>query len=153
MITVLGDAYTEYNYSEFPVADFFSFNPDGPSTESEPGHHEGLPLFTPRGRSQMENFDKQYNMYSITTPPAQAGASVLAFHDDRSHEPRFARTFATFVPGEKEVKVQMLGLGLEKGEDTSARKPATASLGVEFYSGAVYYVTSDLGSVVIQYMD
>ena len=80
------------------------------------------------------------------TPPSQAGSTVLAFHDELSSETRFARTLATFTPG-KEVTIRILDDTVVGG------KPATFSLNVEFYSGAIYYVTKDLQSVVIRYLD
>ncbi|KAL5504770.1 hypothetical protein ACEPAH_7433 [Sanghuangporus vaninii] len=140
VITVLRDAYDDRHYYDFPLIEFFSFGLETSGSSSEQSTLKSL------GQTSFKASDPQFTTYSVMTPPSQAGSTVLAFHDELSHETRFARTLATFAPG-KEVAIRILDDAVVGG------KPATFSLSVEFYSGAIYYVTKDLQSVVVRYLD
>lgn len=88
------------------------------------------------------------NSYSLMAPPSQSGIACVAFHDD--HDPvhaRYVRALALFVPGRETLYCPLEHVIL--GEE--GRRPATYSLNVEHYSGAVYYLTEDMRSVVIKY--
>ncbi|KAL5532090.1 hypothetical protein ACEPAF_5654 [Sanghuangporus sanghuang] len=143
VITVLRDAYDDQHYYDFPLVEFFSFGLETSGSSSEQSTH---PILKSLGQTHFKAFDPQFTTYSIMTPPSQAGSTVLAFHDELSHETRFARTLATFASG-KEVTIRILD------ETDVGGKPATFSLNVEFYSGAIYYVTKCLQNVVIRYFD
>ncbi|KAL5521297.1 hypothetical protein ACEPAG_9220 [Sanghuangporus baumii] len=143
VITVLRDAYDDQHYYDFPLAEFFSFGKETSGSSDEQNTHPNLRSL---GQTHFKALDPQFTTYSVMTPPSQAGSTVLAFHDELTHETRFARTLATFAPG-KEVAIRILD------ETVVGGKPATFSLNVEFYSGAIYYVTKDLQNVVIRYLD
>lgn len=101
--------------------------------------------------SSMEDF----STYSILSPPSRSATAVFAFHNDGVgigpvnghdyHQSGPERMLATFAQG------QVLFSPID--HLTLAHPPATRSLYIEFYSGAVYYASADSDAVVILHFD
>lgn len=132
-----------------------------PNRELVPGVH-GLPLLRLIfcGHTEIANMAssiQDFSTYSILSPPSHCAKAVFAFHGDGvgvgpglvySHDhlhPGSARTLATFAQG------QVLFCSID--HLTLAHPPATRSLYMEFYSGAVYYASADSHAVVILHFD
>lgn len=151
LITVLVDVYNLYDFRESAVAEYYKFNPHGILSKNTGSR--GLigadgcgSVFTYQGSSGLTEPNVQYSTFSVMTPPSQTGTTVLAFHVAQQRDTRIIRTISTYLRGQ----VTTASIVTEKFLE---RTPATYSLNVEFYSGALYYVTEDYQNVVVRYFD
>lgn len=143
-ITVICDLYRENDTREWPVLEFLSFRLDlKPVYEGQAIE----PTFVSLGGSRALLADKNYSSYSVLSPPSQARATVVAFHiDDRREGERTLRAYTCYPDG-KELKIN------EFDAKALGHRPATHSLNMEFYSGAIYFVEAEKQNVIIQYFD
>ena len=153
LITVLVDVYSIYDFRESAVAEFYKYHP--PKTYSKNTNHQRgaldgaqtyKPVFEYQGSSGLTEPNVQYSTFSVMTPPSQTGMTVLAFHVAQQRDTRIIRTISTYLRG----KITTASAVTEK---FLGYTPSTYSLNVEFYSGAIYFVTEDYQNVVIRYFD
>ncbi|KAH8109139.1 hypothetical protein DFH11DRAFT_1629972 [Phellopilus nigrolimitatus] len=138
-ITVLLDVYNAETTRDFCVANFFLLESVSDTADAGASGH---PRLSHLGLPESIALDEQPNMFSLMSPPSQAGATAISFYNKTLHRdpPEVVRKLAT-ISREKEVVFSSLDL------------PYAASLSVESYSGALYFPTIDSTSIVIQYFD
>jgi len=133
VVIILADVYSE-TY-EFPVAYHFLV------TTAE----DGPPRIVPRGSTA---YVHDYNTYTLISTPSRAGTTVIACYNDAARDgvnPN--RMLITFS------QTQVLARQIDPIYFQGTQAPATRSLFVEPYNGAVFYATANSETIVIYNFD
>lgn len=131
-VTILADVYSEAH--AFPVAYYFLIIP----TVNAP------PRIIPHGSTAYADF---YGTYGFLSTPSRAGTTVISYYNNTRDDVHLNRMLVTFSGNEVRAR-QIEPIYLQ-----GTQAPATRSLFVEPYSGAVFYATANSEAVVIYHFD
>ena len=155
-ITVLAELIDETDLRCSPAAYNFIVRPK--TEPSSPDDRTRRPHSVPDARlefrgcntpADMPPTHSGYKSYSVFSAPCQAGVTLIAFNgeEDGEGDPPPSRMLATFTV---DGKVHFKSIDAILPRDFL---PATRSLYVDHYSGAVYFYSAESRSIVILYFD